>query len=490
MAALSDFRLWTCRFFIPFLWANLATLLLIALWQRPAHIQGIVLFGTLLCLIATYLAWRDPLSLQTRLFSSLAATAFAALFLVAESDTSIIVDMHMYFFAMLAITASWCCWRTLVVCASFIVLHHLVLDYLYPALVFPEASGIGRVLLHALMVVIQVVALSLLMRWLAQAFGEADFALEKAALAQQEAVALAEERQALAIKEKNIRKMMLCELDQFKGLLTDHVASIRGAGLAMGSTSHNLNSSIARSENATSIAATASSESAQSAASIKSSTDEMVLSIGEIERRMRETSTTVAKGVEIATHTAHKADQLIWALDLVEQFVGIIANVAAQTNLLALNATIEAARAGEAGRGFSVVANEVKSLAITSEHASADIQKMVGEIRSITSATVMLVGETSETIGVIEVHAGFTAQAVQQQYVVTEEIAGVVHKFVESSRQLQTSVIEASRLVQATSLCAEVAGQSANDLQKVADHLYEEAQRFLSNIEMSYSDVA
>ena len=123
----------------------------------------------------------------------------------------------------------------------------------------------------------------------------------------------------------------------------------------------------------------------------------------EIEQIANNTKTIVGKGMVIVEElndksnaTTHITEEVISEIEVLEQqsrnienFVGIINEIAAQTNLLSLNASIEAARAGEAGRGFAVVADEIRKLADQSVNAVMQIQNIVSEIQHKTKSTVV-----------------------------------------------------------------------------------------------------
>ncbi len=132
--------------------------------------------------------------------------------------------------------------------------------------------------------------------------------------------------------------------------------------------------------------------------------DELVLQTGNLSKEGAGSAQVVSKEFQEISQTMSGVTTLLSGLDTrsdqITQIVAIIKGIADQTNLLALNAAIEAARAGEHGRGFAVVADEVRHLATRTAKATVDITEMVSGMRSETQQVVASMHGTNELVNI------------------------------------------------------------------------------------------
>nr|WP_221375891.1 methyl-accepting chemotaxis protein [Actinoplanes polyasparticus] len=150
----------------------------------------------------------------------------------------------------------------------------------------------------------------------------------------------------------------------------------------------------------------------------------------------REAVTEAERGLATVTSLRTASDQIRTAVDLINQ-------VAKQTRLLALNATIEAARAGDAGRGFSVVAGEVKTLAAETSSSSDEIMGQVNTVQEVAADAVAVLETVTNSIremsglvnGIAAAVDGGSAHGMTGLSQLAEVLRSEVNRFVSTARQ-------------------------------------------------------
>jgi len=198
--------------------------------------------------------------------------------------------------------------------------------------------------------------------------------------------------------------------------------------------------------------------------------EQVISAVTDVLEQMRIGSGLGRDAVERANASRATIDALAKAAEQIGDVVSVIQEIAEQTNLLALNATIEAARAGEAGRGFSVVAAEVKSLATQTAKSTEQIGAKVAEIQSVTRDAIVSLSGVAEAIERLSGVTASVSDTIEQQRAASENFASsandssvVVADFAGRMVEI-TEMVERSRAAAGEVAAVAAAMQSASQL--------------------------
>jgi methyl-accepting chemotaxis protein len=198
---------------------------------------------------------------------------------------------------------------------------------------------------------------------------------------------------------------------------------VADAGSQMTRTATGMTRAVATTAQQAGIVASASAEASSNVNTVAAAAEELATSIAEIAQRVGESARVAADAVERTERTNASIEGLVAAAQKIGDVVALINGIAGQTNLLALNATIEAARAGDAGKGFAIVASEVKSLATQTAKATGEIAAQINGIQDSTRDAVAAIRDIASVIRHVNEISATIAAAVEEQGAATQEIA-------------------------------------------------------------------
>jgi methyl-accepting chemotaxis protein len=387
------------------LWAHVPVLVLLGLLGPMPAWEAVVIPAGIAALAGAAALAGEPRTKASFTSIGLIACTFAAIELSGGQ-----MAMHIHLYAVLIYVALYQQWAPLMWAVVVVLVHHGTLGLLNPARVFGDhhmshLAGLGQVALHAGLATLEVAGIIIFWHFAEQAEREGE-AIRETADAQRRAVEKAE--QESRARETEAERVRAADAAEWAARLSAEAVTIGDEARAA----------------ITAVAA------------VDTELTMLSTAVGDISARSGEAAGNAADSKDTALRAAEKVRILEGSVGEIAEVNALIAQVAAQTNLLALNATIEAARAGEAGRGFGVVANEVKELAQQTAQSVQKINQVIDAIVTQTGDVAATFETTTGAVSVIHEIQTDIATSVEEQAAVLAEVTRQLSTATAAARQV------------------------------------------------------
>lgn len=201
---------------------------------------------------------------------------------------------------------------------------------------------------------------------------------------------------------------------------------------------------------------------------------------------MEQTVAAINELSKQVTEVGQAMHQLEGETNSIGRVLGVIKDIAEQTNLLALNAAIEAARAGEQGRGFAVVADEVRALAQRTQQSTSEIQNIIEAVQAGASKASQAMSsgqqQTERTVSLVNDTGGAIrdiSEAINAIVGMNTQIATAAEEQSYAAEEINKNVVKVVELVQQAHQAAQHSTQTANDLDTTAQKLSGQISHFV-----------
>jgi methyl-accepting chemotaxis protein len=292
----------------------------------------------------------------------------------------------------------------------------------------------------------------------------------------------AESERASLAEQQQHRTRIDVAIKSFRDDVESALTSMWNSATLMKSTAVSLSKSSDETSKKAAGAVTAAGSASSNVNTATAAAGDLTSTLIEAVERVSQTTELVRLATEEAQTTNDEIAGLGRAAQEIGEIVELINRIAGQTNLLALNATIEAARAGEAGRGFSVVASEVKSLAVQTADATKKIGAQILAVQNSTNAAIAAIRRNSENMTKIDQFTSAITNSLEQQNTATRDISLNVTNAANGTQTALSNLRSVAAVVAETLNSANTVLQASETVNASAAVLRTKIESFLQEV--------